>query len=200
VSEIYRTRLVRLLGRRRLIFGFLPPSHSLTVITLIPTFRTAGPIAYHLVVVDLFELYDQRMEPRPFYLILRITQVAEFDPIEELAKILTARGCVWYAKYGRLVRITNLHESPLELVLSVRHKGRYRTASFKVDGVSLRRPSIGCYPSYYDLSRATLWFKLSRGGVVPSLDDLITKSSRRPIREAMSLSSSSHFWCVRENA
>jgi hypothetical protein len=148
-------------------------------------------------------------EKRIEHIALRVAKMDENDPFEELIKLIDINGFAWFGKIGRpinlqkakriLVKEGDQRGSLLLVCKRPRQKtGVYDYRWFDVEKISFKPPPSGTYPEYYrpKLKQFRMWFCLrTPKGRRPSIDELVTTSSRQNLTETLSYSMSAHFYC-----
>ncbi len=129
------------------------------------------------------------------------------DAIDPITETIERLGHCWFAKFGQpvaphlvrqLVRLGP--ERASVVLLPPKGAGRARQFHhFSVLAGADRAPPSGEYPAYYKdhLRWATTWLKVAPPTrKIGSLDDLMVRSSARPLTEALATSFRGHFLCV----
>ncbi len=148
---------------------------------------------------------EQRIE----HIAMRVSQIDDFDPLQELVKNIDRDGFVWFGKIGRTINLAKAKKILLaddegrgSLMLVWKKPGLktgvYNYLWFDVDKIAFKPPAKGTYPEYYapKLKQFRMWFRLrTPKGRRPSIEQLVTTTSRQPLTETLSYSMSAHFYC-----
>lgn len=124
-----------------------------------------------------------------------------FNPALELDHVLEAKGIAWFGKYGAPISSRLGQLKGVTLVLAGHAKGEARVPCYKVEEAVATAPADSTlFPPYYAsrMSRIGTWLRVSRlPDATMDVHDLVIKSSRSPLTQAMGRSMRGHFWCSR---
>ena len=147
------------------------------------------------------------MTSTDFVLAVRYANKDGVDAIDPVANIVGQLGYCWFAKFGQpvaprlvqeLVRLGPERASVILLPPKLARKAR-QFHHFSVLAGSERAPASGEYPDYYrdHIRWATTWLKVAPPArEIKALDDLVVRSSLRPLPDALATSVRGHFLCL----
>lgn len=141
--------------------------------------------------------------------VIRCSLLDGFNPIEEIDRVLEAKGCAWFGKYGQSLglgiqaTVADQQKSSLA-VLVYKSKsesgGAYVFRVYRAKKVAIgEAPKSGTFPAYYEkfLNRIGSWILLEEYVGPPiELHEIKTRSSAQPVLMSLSRSMRGHFSCV----
>ena len=137
----------------------------------------------------------------PKILVIRCSVMDGFDPAVELDRVLERRGKGWFGKYGAQIFSRMEKLKGVTLVLAGHKKGEARLPCYKIEEAVATAPSdSSSFPAYYAtrMNRIGTWLLVSQlPQATVDIHDLVIKSSRSPLIQAMGRSMRGHFWCSR---
>jgi hypothetical protein len=137
------------------------------------------------------------------FLVIRCSRLDGVNPIDEVDKVIAARGHCWFAKYGIPVKSlpASSNKTYVALTGATSNHDTSVLSVYELRQMSREQPKMTAdYPKYYQnhLHRVSTWLELvpaTRSTL--SIDEFFVKSSLQPLKNTLHGSMRGHFWCSR---